>query len=108
MMNIDRFFKNLIEIFRGDKRTSRSEAVVHQNAMLMGRLLRMVEHTDENELACDDVFDLLDLYVECEARSEDVATLLPLVVKHLERCRDCNEEYEALARILQASLQIGT
>jgi len=63
----------------------------------------MVADTDEVEISCDDVFELLDSYVELEARGEDVARLLPLVKKHLERCMDCREEFEALRRIIQAS-----
>ena len=64
----------------------------------------MVNDTDEIEISCDDVLDLLDQYVELEAQGEDVAHLFPLLKKHLDRCRDCHEEYEALTRILAASL----
>jgi len=46
---------------------------------------------------------MLDRYVELEARGEDVAHLFPPLMKHLERCKDCREEYEALRRIMQAS-----
>ncbi len=81
-----------------DTETSPSPA----NQMLV-ELMGMVENTDENELACDEVFALLDYYVELELRGEDVARLLPLVKKHLEKCRDCREEYEALMRMLNAS-----
>ncbi len=73
----------------------------------MGKLLQMVENTDDVEIPCDEVFDLLDQYVECEARGEDLAVLLPLVKKHLDRCRDCHEEYEALARIIEASSEFS-
>lgn len=70
---------------------------------MLDRLLRMVEDTDEVEISCDDVLELLDQYVELEARGEDVARLLPMVKKHLDRCHDCHEEYEALVRIITAS-----
>ena len=69
----------------------------------MGKLLRMVENTDEVEIGCDEVFALLDQYVELESHGEQVARLLPLVKSHLDKCRDCREEYEALVRILAAS-----
>lgn len=70
---------------------------------MLAKLVRMVNDTDEIEISCDDVLDLLDQYVELEARGENVAHLLPLVKKHLERCRDCYEEYEALERVFEAT-----
>lgn len=69
----------------------------------MGNLLDMVKNTDELEIGCDQVFEMLDQYVELEARGEDVAHLLPLVKRHLDKCRDCYEEYEALARAYEAT-----
>ena len=74
---------------------------------MMGKLFQMVENTDEVELSCDEVFDLMDQYVESDVRGEDAAKLLPLVQKHLERCRDCHEEYEALARVIEASSELN-
>lgn len=70
---------------------------------MIGELMRMVKNTDEVEIACDEVFELLDHYVELEARGENVAALLPLVKRHLDKCRDCREEYEALVRIFKAT-----
>jgi predicted anti-sigma-YlaC factor YlaD len=46
---------------------------------------------------------LLDQYVELAAHHEDAAEILPLVKDHLDRCHNCREEYEALARIIAAS-----
>lgn len=63
----------------------------------------MVENTDEVEIGCDEVFKLIDQYVELEAQGENVADLLPFVKKHLDRCRDCHEEYEALVTVLEAT-----
>jgi predicted anti-sigma-YlaC factor YlaD len=70
---------------------------------MMDNLLRMVEDTDNVELACDEVFELLDQYIEMEKRGEDAAHLLPLVKRHLDKCQDCREEYEALARMFDAT-----
>ena len=47
---------------------------------------------------------MLAEYTERERRGEDVRQLMPLVAAHLERCRDCLEEYQALRRILDAPL----
>jgi hypothetical protein len=66
-------------------------------------MLRMAQMTDETELSCDEVLALLDQYAEASVRGEDMARLMPLVQRHLERCRDCMEEYQALMRILNAA-----
>jgi hypothetical protein len=64
--------------------------------------LHMASMTDDVELSCDEVYELLDQFAEAARRGEDVATLMPLVQRHLDMCPDCREEYEALQRILAA------
>ena len=73
------------------------------NGAMLERLMHMLENTEDVELSCGEVFDLLDQYTEMELQGEDAADLLPLVRKHLDKCKDCHEEYEALVRILKAS-----
>ena len=102
-MSKDNIFHRIIKFLVGGKQTSEQEAALQQNGSMMGKLLQMVENTDEIEIPCDEVFDLLDQYVELEASGEDVADLLPLVKRHLDKCRDCHEEYEALARVFEAT-----
>lgn len=65
-------------------------------------IARQLAATDEREYSCDDAYRLLDQFAEAVSRGEDVARLMPLVQKHLEMCRDCREEFEALLRILGA------
>lgn len=104
-MSKKNFFTKLFKRFREGKQTSQITSSPSQPDGMMSKLLHMVENTDEVEIGCDEVFELLDQYVELEARGEDVTELLPLVKKHLDRCRDCHEEYEALARVLEATSQ---
>lgn len=66
-------------------------------------LLQMIENTQEIELACDDVYLLLDQYTEAVARGEDAKQLMPLAEHHIKICQDCREEFEALLRIIEAS-----
>ncbi len=66
------------------------------------KMLHMIQNTQEVELSCDEVHELLDQYSEMAVRGEDIASLLPLVHYHLNMCSDCREEYEALSRILHA------
>jgi hypothetical protein len=68
----------------------------------MKSLLEHISKTIEVELPCDDVYELIDEFADAAARGEDTSKLMPLVQHHLEICRDCLEEYEALARILKA------
>lgn len=102
-MSTENFFNKIIKRLKGVKQTSRATPAASTPDEMMGKLLHMLENTDEVEISCDEVFELLDQYVELEARGENVAELLPFVKKHLDRCRDCHEEYEALVRVFEAT-----
>lgn len=64
-------------------------------------LLEQISNTKDVELPCDDVFKLMDEFADAVARGEDTTELMPLVQHHLDICRDCLEEYEALLKILE-------
>ncbi len=66
-------------------------------------MLRQLSQTRDVEVTCDEVLRVLDQVAEARLRGEDVGRLLPLVQHHLEMCMDCQEELEALLRILRAS-----
>jgi hypothetical protein len=102
-MSTDNLFGKFIKRLKARKLASPTKPPGPHADEMMGKLLRMVEDTDEVELSCDEVFELLDQYVELEARGENVAHLLPMVKRHLDRCRDCQEEYEALVRVFEAT-----
>jgi len=70
---------------------------------LIQKLMLMLEHTRTEEASCDDVYDILDQYTEMVSRGEDAATLLPLIKHHLDMCPECQEEYNALLRIVEAT-----
>lgn len=92
LMNILRFFKFQIRKLHGEPELS--DALVTR---IMHRLVR----TDEEEISCDEVFAIVDEYAEASQRGEDVASLKPLIRHHLELCRECDEEYQALLRVLE-------
>ena len=69
------------------------------------QLLNAVQQTEEVEYSCDDVYRLMDQYVEMVKRGEDTAKMMPLVEKHLKMCGDCREEAEALLRMLDTGIQ---
>jgi len=71
----------------------------------MKDMLGMIARTQEHEMACDEVYALIDQFAEMKLRGEDPTGLMPLIEQHLDMCPDCREEYEALVRALQADEQ---
>jgi len=64
------------------------------------KLLESIARMHEEEIDCSEAYRLLDEYTEALARGEDVSALLPQVKHHLEMCRGCFDEHEALLNIL--------
>jgi predicted anti-sigma-YlaC factor YlaD len=63
------------------------------------RLLRLVARTEDEELSCDECFDLLPQYVDLEVSREVPNVRLPLFRRHLEQCAVCREEYEIVREL---------
>jgi hypothetical protein len=80
-------------------RRLRGEAEVSPQAA--ARLAALAAAARDDDISCDGVHELIDQFAECAARGDDAATLMPLVQRHLERCSGCQEEYEALLRIVE-------
>jgi hypothetical protein len=62
--------------------------------------------TRSDELDCSQCLDELDRFVEMELAGLDAAQLMPLLKHHLDHCRCCYEESEALLaalRLLESS-----
>jgi len=72
---------------------------------MMSGLLQMLANTENEEVACDDVFKVLAEFAEMHQNGENVAEMMPLVKKHLDMCPDCREEFEALMLALEAEHQ---
>lgn len=60
------------------------------------RLLRNIYETREEEISCTECFDLVSSFVDLEISGKDAAAQMPQVKQHLNQCRACREEYEAL------------
>ncbi|MDP9480888.1 MAG: hypothetical protein M3R38_35365 [Actinomycetota bacterium] len=67
----------------------------------LDKILMAVSHTREEEIGCDECFELLDRFVEAELSGLDAAEAMPLVEDHLQKCGDCREEFEALLQALR-------
>lgn len=72
------------------------------NRELLIKLLEKVARTQEHEIDCQEVYELIDLYAEAAVRGQDAGAMLPLVKHHLELCAECLEEYQTLMQILIA------
>lgn len=65
-------------------------------------LLRALNEDSSGHLNCDEVFELVDQYAERAASGEDLRRLMPLVHEHLERCPHCQDDFDALMRMLES------
>lgn len=101
------FFKQIIRYLKAGKVPPPAEPPSPSNGAAWAKFLQMVEDTDKVEISCDEVFALLDSFVELEVSGEDAARILPLVRKHLDRCRNCYDEYAGLVRIIEAAAETG-
>lgn len=91
--------KNLIHWFRNLFRTDKTEL----SEELFQDLMRSLQKKHEGECDCNDVYALVDEYAEIQIKGEDAAKLMPLIREHMDTCRDCNEQYEALLAVLEKS-----
>ena len=66
------------------------------------RLVRDVIKTLPDEIGCAECFRQLDHFVEMKLAGLDADAAMPLVRHHLELCKDCREEFEALLSVLRA------
>ena len=93
-MKIKQFFNKISRRLRGEPEIDQA---------LLINLMHRLENTHEEELSCDEVFALIDEYAEASQRGEAVHSLKPLLRHHLDMCRECDEEYEALLEVLEGS-----
>jgi hypothetical protein len=65
-------------------------------------LVQMIFSTHPDELDCNGCFEHVDRFAELVLAGKDAAEAMPLVQDHLDRCRCCREEFEALLMALEA------
>lgn len=65
------------------------------------RIITGIFTTRERELSCDECLEELDRFAELVLAGKDADAAIPLVRDHLDRCRDCREEFEALLAALK-------
>jgi predicted anti-sigma-YlaC factor YlaD len=65
--------------------------------------LRVVMTTEDEEINCDAMAEVIPSVVEAGARGEDIAALLPEISLHLDHCPDCRDWYQTLVEIARQS-----
>ncbi len=65
-------------------------------------LMRSIFMTHRDEIGCDTCFDQMDLFAEITLAGKDVASAMPHVYRHLQMCKACREEFEALLSALKS------
>ena len=58
--------------------------------------LKNIYETQEEEISCTECFDLVSRFVDLEIAGQDAAASMPKLKQHLNQCRACRGEYEAL------------
>jgi hypothetical protein len=80
----------------------RQEETNKLEAQKLKGLVRGIMTTRPDEIGCEECFEELDRFVEMVLAGKDAAEAMPLVQDHLDRCRECKEEFEALLAALRA------
>jgi hypothetical protein len=65
--------------------------------------LKRLLGTDDPELLCDECFAKLDEYVDLQLAGEEADNQIPGMRAHLEGCPACDEDYDSLRELVQAS-----
>jgi len=63
-------------------------------------LLKSALAAREDEIGCEECYDLLDQYVDLIAEGGNPDELMPRVKQHLDYCSCCDGEFKALMTII--------
>jgi hypothetical protein len=55
----------------------------------------------EDTIGCNGCFELMDQFAQAELEGRDVPEALEVVLVHLEQCKCCRDEYDALLTALR-------
>lgn len=71
---------------------------------IIHNLMNSIKSTRDQELTCGHCYDELDHFIEIKLAGKDPAEAMPLVKEHLDRCKDCREEYEVLLEVIKTMI----
>lgn len=67
----------------------------------LGKMIKLILETGEDELTCDDCYQYIDQYVEMLERGESPCGILRQVEQHISQCHCCSHEMSALISVLR-------
>jgi len=70
------------------------------NSEQIKKLVRDVLDSRPDDIDCEECLSQVDRFVEMKLAGQDASASLPLVQYHLDHCRACREEFEALLTVL--------
>ena len=100
-MDWSRAWKKLADLLRRGRRGKGLSAHASMDPQDVKALVRGIVSTREDEIDCEQCFERLDRFVDLVMAGKNAAEALPLVQDHLNRCRDCREEFEVLLAALK-------
>jgi hypothetical protein len=71
------------------------------DAEMLKEMARAIATSRPDEIGCDECFEQMDRFVEMTLDGKNAAEAMPLVQDHLNRCGNCEEEFEALLAALR-------
>ena len=72
-----------------------------QVAEKLRALFNMLEMTEEHEIDCTAVYDVMDEVAELANSGKEIAEIMPEIDAHLMKCKACREEFEILQNIIR-------
>ena len=75
-----------------------------QKEEIVKGLVKALDMTEDRELACEEVFEVIDQYAELVVSGESPEKVMPLVHHHLMMCGHCREEFEMLLEMLNVDV----
>jgi hypothetical protein len=92
-----KLFQSLGNAFR-PKGKKQGMVLDHQT---LREMIRGIVTTRKDEVACDDCFEKLDQFAELVLEGKEASDAMPLIQHHLDHCKDCREEFDALLQSLK-------
>ncbi len=73
------------------------------NTKQLDNLLKQIYSVRDQDITCDECYDVIDRYVELLRLGKDADAVLPDVKAHLAQCDCCKDEFKALITILETN-----
>ncbi|WP_445663947.1 hypothetical protein [Fodinibius sp. AD559] len=69
---------------------------------ILKSLIKSAQMATEDEIGCNECFEELHEFAEMKLAGKSPEDAKPLVKDHLDKCRSCREEYQALLEGLRS------